>query len=405
MGKLTAKSVQSHIKAALPGRYGDGDGLYLMIPKSGQPYWMLRYTLFGKRRSMTIAKQGELSLAEARANAALLKKKILEEEDPIATRKTKNQVDIRTVDDLFSDWIIGIRKKLQHPKIPERIYQKEIAPDIGRYAIDKVTAFDIRRIIEKVALSDRPTIANDTLMYLKQLLNHGVKLNLISYNCALAFKVEDAGGQEKNRTRALSLDELKRAFRIFAQNSKAFTRENYLACLLLVTLGVRKTELTEAKWTEFDLSKGIWQLPSSRSKTGTEIKIPLPFPVIAWLEELKVRACGSEYVFPSRRSAKNPHMGKDTLNRAIAKMFGNEPGKKKQPPNLMGDLEYFTVHDLRRTCRSLLASLGVAPHIAERCLNHKIKGVEGIYDQYDYFDERKEAISLLASKICTCLSI
>jgi len=90
-------------------------------------------------------------------------------------------------------------------------------------------------------------------------------------------------------------------------------------------------------------------------------------------------------------------MGPDTLNRAIGKMFGYEPGKNTNPPNLMGDMEYFRVHDLRRTCRTLLASIGVPGHVAERCLNHKLKGVEGIYDQYDYFEERKKAMQKLAS--------
>ena len=55
----------------------------------------------------------------------------------------------------------------------------------------------------------------------------------------------------------------------------------------------------------------------------------------------------------------------------------------------MGDMEHFTVHDLRYTCCSLLAAQGTLGHVAERCLNHKfkLKCVEGIYDRYDYFDE------------------
>lgn len=76
--------------------------------------------------------------------------------------------------------------------------------------------------------------------------------------------------------------------------------------------------------------------------------IPLPQLAVEMFTELKLRACGSEYVLPSRRLAKQPHIGSDTLNRAIAKMFGKDPGKKKQPENLMGDIEYFRVHDLRR---------------------------------------------------------
>lgn len=73
--------------------------------------------------------------------------------------------------------------------------------------------------------------------------------------------------------------------------------------------------------------------------------------------------------------------------------------KKKQPPNLMGDIPHFTVHDLRRTCRTLLTQQGTPGHVAERCLNHKLKGVEGIYDQYDYLEERKEALIQLAESI------
>lgn len=70
-----------------------------------------------------------------------------------------------------------------------------------------------------------------------------------------------------------------------------------------------------------------------------------------------------------------------------------------QSENKMGDLEHFTVHDLRRTCRSLLASIGIPGHVAERCLNHKLKGVEGIYNRHDYFEERKEALNQLAQKL------
>ncbi len=49
-----------------------------------------------------------------------------------------------------------------------------------------------------------------------------------------------------------------------------------------------------------------------------------------------------------------------------------------------------------------MAALGVAPHIAEKCLNHKTKGVAGTYDRHDYFDERREAMVKWASFVETC---
>ena len=206
-------------------------------------------------------------------------------------------------------------------------------------------------------------------------------------------------GIEQSKDRFLAIEELEQFFKVAAKNSDSFSRENYLACALLVCLGVRKSELIESMWSEFDLDKQVWSLPKERSKTGVGIDIPLSKEVIEWLLELKVRAFGSEYVFPNRRAGKMPHMGRDTLNRAITKLFGHEAGKKKQPPNLMGKMKHFTVHDLRRTCRTLLAKQGTSGHVAERCLNHKLKGVEGIYDQYDYFEERKEALNKISFKI------
>lgn len=399
MGSFTVKKVQALIKDGTPGRYSDGNGLYLMIPRKGVPYWMLRYTFAGKRRELTLDKYADRSLAEAREQAVEAQKAIRNGIDPVEERKREEQVTIHTVRDLFGDWYHDLEKRLKHPRIPKRIFEKEVAPSIGHLTLENVTPMDVRTIIRKVASSGRPAIANDTLMYLKQLFNHAIKLGLLTYNPAAAFNVNDAGGIEKSRDRALSIEEINQICRIFRNNSDSFSRDNYLACALLLVLGVRKTELTEAQWSEFDLRSGRWELTGERSKTGAGIVIPLPQQAIVWLEELKIRACGSDYVFPNRRSSTRAHMGKDTLNRAIAKLFGKEPGKKPQPENRMGDIAEFTVHDLRRTCRSLLAAAGVPGHVAERCLNHKLKGIEGVYDRYDYFNERKEALTKVAELV------
>lgn len=391
MGSLTVKMIQALMKAGQPGKYGDGRGLYLKIPSKGESYWMLRYTISSKRRELTLGKVSHLTLSEARSLAEDKRKKVATGDDPIAERKLNRPKQLTTVDELFEDWHKDLVKRLKHPHIPERVYRKDIAPTIGSLALVKVNPLDVRSILQKITDSGRPTISNDALLYMKQLFDHAIKLGLLLNNPASAFKVNDAGGIEKSRERALSLDEIGHVFKIFREHSDSFSRDNYLACALLLLLAVRKSELTEAPWAEFDLDEKRWSLPKERSKSGVGIVIPLPPLAIKILEELKVRAFGSDYVFPNRMVSKSRHMGKDTLNRAIAKLFGIEPGKKKQPPNVMGNIEYFTVHDLRRTCRSLLASLSVPPHVAERCLNHKLKGVEAIYDRYDYLKERKEA--------------
>lgn len=391
MGSLTVKAVQSLVKAGGVGKFGDERGLYLKIPSKGEPYWMLRYTAHTKRREITLGKVSIVSLSEARSLAEDVRKKVMAGDDPIAERKLNRPKLLTTVNELFEDWHKDLVKRLKHPKIPERVFRKDIAPTIGGLALSKVTPIDVRVILQNITKSGRPTISNDALLYMKQLFDHGIKLGLVQNNPATAFRVNDAGGVEKSRERTLSLEEIDHVFKVCREHSDSFSRDNYLACALLILLAVRKSELTEAPWSEFDLKEKKWFLPKERSKSGVGIVIPLPEVAVEILNELKVRSCESQFVFPNRRVSKSQHMGKDTLNRAIAKLFGIEPGKKKQPPNVMGHIEYFTVHDLRRTSRSLLASLSVPPHVAERCLNHKLKGVEGIYDRYDYFEERKEA--------------
>lgn len=399
---MNNKQIDKLIREGKPGRWAIDHGLYFRISSSGSPSWQVRYTLHDKRKWFTLAgSYPRVGLADAKLQALNLKAELKQGVDPAAERKRAQQEVLRTVDDLFYDWFeTDVRQRLKHPQIAKRIYNNEIKPQIGSLALESVTPRDIRSIIHSVLNSGRKAVANDTLMYAKQLFRHAVKLNLVQYSPAQAFTMSDAGGQEKSRKRALSIEELETVFRLLREQSKQFTRDNYLACALLVSLGVRKGELIAAKWEEFDLPNRLWHLPEERSKTKTSVTIPLPESVIAWLKELEVRACGAEHLFPSRRSSRRrDYISDDTLNHALAKLFGQKVDGKKQPTeNILGNagIEHFTVHDLRRTCRSLLASIGTPPHVAERCLNHKLRGIEGVYDRHDYLIERREALERLA---------
>ena len=126
MGSLTAKKSQSLVKEGGAWRYSDGNGLYLMIPRKGTPYWMLRYTLFGKRREMTLGKHAHF-FAEARTKAVENQKSIREGLDPIEERKRDSQALIRTVEDLFADWYPEL-EKTQAPSYPKADIQKEWPP-------------------------------------------------------------------------------------------------------------------------------------------------------------------------------------------------------------------------------------------------------------------------------------
>lgn len=136
------------------------------------------------------------------------------------------------------------------------------------------------------------------------------------------------------------------------RQAKGFSVQNELTVKPLLLLAVRKGELIAARWDEFELKAdpSVWHLPGLRTKPGQPLDIPLPIMAVEWLQKLKELACNAEHLLPARKlqSCMVPHV-----------------------------------------CESIL---GVEPHVAERCLNHKLKGVEGVYNRHDYFEEWRRAL-------------
>lgn len=142
--------------------------------------------------------------------------------------------------------------------------------------------------------------------------------------------------------------------------------------------------------------KAVWRM-SPDNKTESPIDIPLSKQALTLVNELmQNRVDGTEYLLPAMgvRTSKRGHIGEGYLNRVI----------KNHVIPLMGDIEPFTIHDFRATLKTNLSSkkIGVNGFVSERCLNHKIPGMEGVYDRGDYYPERKEALQLWANFLDTC---
>lgn len=393
MAKLSDMEIRNWIKSN--ERFdmrGDGDGLYLSYREAfAFPIWRFRYRFAGAQRIMNIGSYRDVSLADARKISKEYRARVSLGYDVAGEKQERKREAIakieaennaytmaRLADEYFQKRVLGVWK---HPNIVRARIEKDIKPAIGHLSVDAVTPRHIEALLQSVVKRGAPTMANDVLRWLKRMFNHAIKMHMITHNPALAFDIADAGGQEQARKRNLSRDEIAKLLSAM-KTAKGFSVENELCIKLLLALAVRKSELIGASWKEFDLDAGLWHLPAIRTKTEAAITIPLSNTVLGWFNELKRLSCGSEWVLPARKMQNNLHMSESTLSVALAKVkHGLEP---------------FTIHDMRRTAKTLLGSLGVRPHISERCLNHKIKGVEGIYDGYDYFEERKAALKALS---------
>lgn len=373
-----------------------GQGLYFRTHASGADQWYFRYSLHGRAKWVFLGNYPDKTLADARRDARKARVALDEGRD-IARERQQAKRDARAAKDLaaLADyWYEAqIDGRIEHPEVVRRRLDNHIIPVIGRCRLDEIGPREVDLVLRKCRMR-YPATANNALRDLRRMFKFAYKRELMAVNPAANFDLADAGGPQKSRSRILAEDELVRLF-VAMDGSCAFGRCNALAVRLLLALCVRKMELLGAVWEEFDLGNGEWYLGSPtktlgqrRTKSETDLVIPLAPAVVGWLEELKVFAAGSAYLFPARRrsrQARFPHMSPDTLNLAL-----------KQ---LASGVNHFTVHDLRRTARSMMSGLGVPKHVGDRALNHKVPGVSGIYDRYDYFAERRHALALLADKI------
>ena len=403
MGKLTDIQIRAWIKAdeRFEGR-ADGEGLYLRFrEKDAVPSWRYRYRFDGKPRVMNLGTYVTLSLAEARRAAKELSARVALGHDVAGEKQEKKRVALAKIeeaknaltvaqlaDEYFERNILG---RWKHPNIVRSRIENDIKPNLGKMRADAVKPRDVESMLQTVIKRGARTVANDVLRWTKRIFDYGIKRHVLETNPAGAFDLADAGGKEESRDRWLTAEEIGKLFSVIRAKAGTFTIENHYAVRLLLMLAVRKEEMIAATWAEFDLDNAIWHLPEERTKTGVAIDIPLPAVAVDTLRELKRLAAGSAYVFPARKMQNRmiPHIDLNTLNAALSKHI--------KPSLVLDGVPNFTIHDFRRTARTHLAALGVDPHIAERCLNHKIKGVEGIYNRHDYFEQRRIALNLWAS--------
>jgi integrase len=153
---------------------------------------------------------------------------------------------------------------------------------------------------------------------------------------------------------------------------------------LLLMLGLRRGELTNATWKEFKLKDGSWTIPEKRSKSGVAHHIRLPKQALTMFKTL-------------------PHSGRRSDHFVFTTMGGLRPisfiaGFKIRLDKRCGVRDW-TYHDLRRTMRTNLSRLKVPSIVADMALGHSRPEMHRVYDQYGYEDERAEALQRWANEL------
>jgi integrase len=360
--------------------------------------WLFRYMWRGTWVRQTIGHYPATTLVQARETVTELRKRLDAGIDPRRSLPRRNPVPVAStlsaaaaggehaIENVVQEFATHfLRPGRKRPEYAEAILAKNVTLEWAGRDVRTIRPREVIALLDKIVARGSRVMANRVAGLLGQLFKFAIHRGLIETTpVQLLYR---PGGKERARERALSDTELA----VFLKDPRACTRYERLERVVKILLltGQRRGELALAEWRDVDLQAGTWTVPDKNAKTGRGHTVPLSRPAVEEFKALKREGEASPYVLPARPGGNAP-IDARRLTRALAKC---RVRFQKQ------GVEEFTLHDLRRTCRTGLARLKIPPHIAERVLGHAQEKIAATYDTHDYFAEKREALKKWAAHL------
>jgi integrase len=390
---LTAKFIASRQPAA-PGQrahYWDAlvPGFGLRVTDRGAKSFVVYRRWPGSRAPArrTIGDVKSVTLAEARDKArewiTLAERGIDPAEQQRKAKVEEQRRKQSTFKAVVEAWLASDEvRKTRTAESVAREMQHEFVSIWGNWALTDVTAADVAALIRAKATS-APGSARNLLSHLKRFFGWAVAQHAYGLEASpvAALKPDRLVGKKAIRKRVLTDEELRAVWQVTDALDYPF---GPLVKLLALT-GQRRSDVAEARWQEFDLSKRLWVIPAERYKTDAPHVVPLSDDAVAILEALP-RFNRGDYVFSTTYGA-NPASGFSRNKERLDKLL---EGK------MAGE---WVLHDVRRTMRTHLSALPVTDIVRELCIGHQQPGLRQTYDQFAYVDEKRTALELWAMRL------
>lgn len=417
MAKLTVKAVTAMNK---PGRYPDGDGLYLQVAPGGSKQWLFRYKVQGRERQMGLGPVGEppdrVPLAEARKRAADARAKLRERQDPIEARRAaergreadRRRAAVNTFRIAAEAYIAareGEWRNDKHRYQWRRTLETCAYPVIGDMAVADVDTTAVLSVLDTIWLTKPETAsrlrgrieavldyararglregANPAAWrgHLAHMLARPSKLHRVRHHAALPWKRMGAFMAELRARSALAARALEFA----------------------ILTAARSGEVLGARWREIDLDAGVWTVPAERMKAGREHRVPLTGAALAVLRALHPLSRGpNSPIFPGQ-CPRAPlsgmalemlvrRMNRDEARSMTDKKHCSEGEAAGKPPRWCDrDGRAITPHGFRSTFRDWVGeSSRFPPDLAEAALAHTVRDkTVAAYARGDLFEKRR----------------
>jgi integrase len=252
-------------------------------------------------------------------------------------------------------------------------YLRQYSAPLHRMKLEEIDRRTIAALLGQIEQTKGPVARNRVRSALSGFFAWAITEELLEANPVQGTaKANEGGGRE----RVLTREELRKLWHSLGDD--AFSN---IVRLLLLT-GQRRNEIGHLQWAEIDLARKMIILPASRVKNGRRHELPLSRQALAILEH-QPRRNSSPFLFSDKQG------------------FNDWDGAKRQLDKRLG-IAPFVLHDLRRSCATGMAELGVQPHIIEAVLNHVSgheAGVAGIYNRARYEGEMRDALQRWADHV------
>lgn len=384
---LTKRTVDSAKPGPVDRFLWDGAlaGFGLKVTPAGRKTFVYQYRHGGTSRRATLGAFGALTVDQARTAAMAMAGKLALGIDPLAERVAKaSAVAVErkrrrdTVGALAESFLaLYARPSLRSATEYERILRRYVLPEWQTRPVAAIRRRDVVELLDRIAKRNGPVQADATLAVVRKAFNWHQSRDDDFVTPIVRGMARHAA---RKRDRILTDDEIRS---IWTATGDAHPFHQLVRTLLLTAQ--RRDEVSGMRWRE--VAGDVWTIPAERFKGKRVNVVPLTAPVRAILDALPriaVEGVADADTFAFTTTGAAPFSGFSKAKRALDEASG---------------VTGWTLHDLRRTARTLMTRIGISGNIAERVVGHVIPGVAGVYDRHGYIAEKRHALDALAAEI------
>ena len=331
---LTNKQLQAVKPTSKAQKLFDGNGLFLLVSKTGAKGWRFKYRFGGKEKLISIGTYPQTSLAEARQVREDLRAKVRSGIDPSTERKMIKETariqkvvieEAKQTFNMVADEYFEHILTLENPpsddyitKMKSRV-KNHVSLTIGATPIKVITRQNVLEILNPLKANNKHETARRTLTLIKNILGFGVSREYVSHNVAFDITPKNEIGKQAKNHYPIITDPLKLStlLKLLDQYTGDYTTKQALRIMPHVAL--RPANVRFAEWSEIDFDNKVWTISADKMKMNKAFKLPLTDYVLGVLLETQRLTGGGRYIFSSSIHKDRP-VSENTLNLALRRL-------------------------------------------------------------------------------------